>query len=439
MIRPIVIVGRGAEAADLALRRVLRFKECAGPVLILDWIGRGAPLLHRDNEGGLSKRPVAWCDLANRQRPSGVFGLRGSDRLHGLLMGILIRLRELTHASLRDESVAWAADVGVRLAEEGEVGLAAWQHALRRPEVKRWFPGVQTSADDREALARMLSWSLRFPGVYAVSEAPNRVALTAALEKIQTTWIEIPVEHFEPLEHKLVALLVEAALWDALWRGKGADPRHPEAAPTMLQLFPTSATPGLTERLTATASGVRHVAVFALATDRAPGAGLREWVDCGADIWVLGQRGLPVASLAPWLDEAARSRLSTLGPGDLWVRGAATGRAVVVKLRRQVPAIPMPWRFRLYAARRRRPVAVAQMAMAVEHGGRRAGSLYDRLCDKALLRAAGWLRVARAGRTRMAWMASPSRASRPASMLSSTRSSTIWSPGSIAPGPCAPS
>jgi group II intron reverse transcriptase/maturase len=395
VIRPIVILGKGPEAADLALHRVLRFKECAGPLLVLDWIGRGAPLLHGDNAGGISKRPVAWCDLANRQRPVGVFGLRASGALHGLLSGVLAQLRAPTHASLRDEALAWAADVGARLAEEGEVGLAAWHQTLRRPDVKRWFPSAQTSQDEREALARMLSWALRFPSVYTVSEAPNRVPLTTALQKMQTTWIEMPVEQFEPLEHRVVTLLVQAALWDGLWRSKATGPAGatPERVSTVLQLFPLATEPALTERLKGTASGARHLAVFALSADRAPGPALKDWIDAGADIWVIGQRGLPVAPLTPWLGDDARRRLSSLEGGDLWVRSGATGRAIVVKVRRSAPVIPVPWRFRLYAARRRRALAVTQIATAVDRAGRRAGNLYDRLCDKTLLRAA-WLRVA---------------------------------------------
>lgn len=80
-------------------------------------------------------------------------------------------------APFRDEALSWAADVGVRLAEEGDVGLAAWHHALRRPEVKRWFPSVRLRAEEREALPRALGWALRFPGVYTVSEGPNRLVL----------------------------------------------------------------------------------------------------------------------------------------------------------------------------------------------------------------------------------------------------------------------
>jgi hypothetical protein len=150
---------------------------------------------------------VVWCDLANRQRPVGLFGLRQSEALHDLLATILVRLRELSRSSLRDDALAWAAHVGARLATEGEVGLVAWFLALARPEVRRWFPEIRVSADEREGLARMLAWALRFPGVYGVSEAPNRVTLSEATEKVRTTWIEMPVEHFETVEHRIVALL----------------------------------------------------------------------------------------------------------------------------------------------------------------------------------------------------------------------------------------
>lgn len=343
MICPLVILGKAAEAADLALRRILRFKECPGPLLVLDWIGRGAPLLHRDNEGRLSKRPVTWCDLANRQRPAGLFGLQPSERLHALLTGFLGSLRELTRGPMRDEALTWTADVAVRLADEGVVGLAAWHQALRRPEVRRWFPAVKLAADERDGVARMLAWALRFPGVYAVSESPNRVALPVLAGRPQTTWIEIPVEHFEPLEHTLVVRLVEIALWDAVWRsGTAADPKRPETLPTILQLFPGPPAPGRVERLKATAGWARHVAVFALSQERPVSPALGAWIDVGADLWVLGAHDLAVAPLAPWFDEAERSRVASLGAGDLWARSGATRRAVVVKVRRAVPAIPAP-------------------------------------------------------------------------------------------------
>jgi group II intron reverse transcriptase/maturase/CRISPR-associated endonuclease Cas1 len=393
MTQPLVIAGKGPEAADLALRRVLRFKECRGPLVVLDWIGRGAPLLNPDNEGQLSKRPVTWCDLANRQRPTGLFGLRASDHLQQLLVAVLSELREAARVSLRDDIIAWAADVGVRLAEEGVVGLVAWHQALRRPEVRRWFPAMRVSIEDQEAVSRALAWALRFPAVYAVSEAPNHVSLVRALTGAQTTWLEIPVEHFEPAEHKLVTILVETALWDAIGQIAPPAPKDPVESPTILHLFPASATPGLVPALKATASSIRHVAVFSVATDRAPSTALKGWMESGADLWVVGSHGLSAGSLRSWISNEGVARVAKLRPRDVWVRSGVTGRAVVANVRRPSPAIPLPWRFRLYATRRRRASGIAQMSTAADRGARRTGRLYDRLCDKALLRSA-WLRVA---------------------------------------------
>jgi len=390
--RPIVIVGRAPEAVDVALRHVLRFKEVTGPLVIADWIGRGAPLLSGDNEGQLAKRPVTWCDLASRQRPTGVFALRASDRLHSALSAILHELREVARTPVKDDVLAWAADVGVRLADEGTIGLSAWYQALIRPDVRRWFPAAPVTADARDAVARLLGWALRFSGVYAVSEGPNRIDSSGMFRKTATTWIEMPFEHFEPIEYKLVALLVDIALKDAL-ASVSRDPKDADEIPTLLEIFPTYALPNLGEWLKASAGGTRHIAVFALATERPLGKAFGAWMEAGADLWVVGGARLRPAALAPWLDEATRRRLSGLHAGDLWARSGATTRAVVVKVRRPAPLIPLPWRFRLQSLRRRRPSAVAQMATALGRGGRRAGSLYDRLCDPTLLRAA-WLRVA---------------------------------------------
>jgi group II intron reverse transcriptase/maturase/CRISPR-associated endonuclease Cas1 len=250
-----------------------------------------------------------------------------------------------------------------------------------------------STEEDQEALSRVLTWALHFPAVFAVSEGPNHVSLARALTSAQTTWIEIPVEHFEPTEHKLVTVLVETALRDALWQITRPAPEDPETLPTILHLFPSSATPGLAQALKATASSTRHVGVFSAAADRSPSPALQGWMESGADLWVVGSHGLSADLLRSWISGDGVARVAKLKPGDLWVRSALTGQAVVAKVRRPTPAIPTPWRFRLFATRRRRSSGISQMSTAAERGSRRTGHLYDRLCDKALLRSA-WLRVA---------------------------------------------
>jgi group II intron reverse transcriptase/maturase len=174
--------------------------------------------------------------------------------------------------------------------------------------------------------------------------------------------------------------------------------RQPETALTVLQLFPTTAPPDLTDQFKATAEWVRHISVFQLFKDRAPSSAALKWVAGGADVWVVGEVGpLAPTAHAAWVSDGVElKRIATLRPGDLWARSGATGRAVVVKVKRPTPLIPLPWRFRLYAARRRGSIPARQMSTALDSlrisRGGQAG-LYQKLCDKALLRV-GWLRIA---------------------------------------------
>jgi len=398
MIRPLAILGPGADAGDMALRRVLRFKGSSGPLVVLDWIGRGAPLLHPDNEGKLSKRPVIWCDLANRQRPVSLFRLERSERLHDILSGLLEEWRMLTHAPLGDQAIAWASAVGIRLAAEGPIGLGALRRTLARPEVRRWFPTATPQGGELGRLVDLITWALRFPAIFALSEGPNHIVVHSLLRKAQTLWIEIPAEHFEEMEHRLVCSLVNAVLWDALWRVQAAaNPRRPETMPTVLHLFPSTASPDLPGRLKATAEWVRHVGIFQLTRDRPLSRGAAGWLAAGADVWVVGEVGeLLPAVHASWVpEENQRRRLATLRRGEVWTRCGVTGRTIVARVKGPAPAVPLPWRFRLYATRRRRPVPVRQMSTALD-GSRGSGlghtDLYQTLCDKSLLRAA-WSRV----------------------------------------------
>ena len=45
----LAIFGSGPHVADLVLRKVFKFEECSGPVVIMDYSGRGAMILNRGN------------------------------------------------------------------------------------------------------------------------------------------------------------------------------------------------------------------------------------------------------------------------------------------------------------------------------------------------------------------------------------------------------
>ena len=74
--RPLLILGRAANAADLALRRILHAKERGQTVVVADYQGSLAAMLSDRNKGNLQNGPMLWCDLANRRRPTSLFQIK---------------------------------------------------------------------------------------------------------------------------------------------------------------------------------------------------------------------------------------------------------------------------------------------------------------------------------------------------------------------------
>ena len=100
---------------------------------------------------------MVWCDLANRQRPVALFRLGRSDRFQDLLGGLLRGWRALARARLRDESLAWLADVAFKLSEHGLIGLGALYPTITRPEVRRCFAETTPSGEDFGRLVRLIA------------------------------------------------------------------------------------------------------------------------------------------------------------------------------------------------------------------------------------------------------------------------------------------
>jgi len=71
----LAVFGYAPKAADFVLRKVLKFRDCRGPVLIMDYRGRAAAVLDKTNMMNLNHRPVFWYDLADRLRPVHLFHL----------------------------------------------------------------------------------------------------------------------------------------------------------------------------------------------------------------------------------------------------------------------------------------------------------------------------------------------------------------------------
>jgi CRISPR-associated endonuclease Cas1 len=102
--------------------------------------------------GGVSKipfrRPVLWCDLADRQKPVALFQLRRSDHFCQIMLGVLWSLRAISGAAVGDATLSWAAEAGWQLSKDGAVGLRALLKTLASPSTRRWFLDTQADPAD---------------------------------------------------------------------------------------------------------------------------------------------------------------------------------------------------------------------------------------------------------------------------------------------------
>ncbi len=392
--RPLLVLGRPAIAAELALRRVLHAKEARQPLVIADYQGSLAPLLTKRNKGNLHKGPLLWCELANRRRPIALFQFRQSAGMTPALRTFLRTCANQLATPISESTIELVVGLAYRLADQGSIGLASLVHSLRRPEIANPLRRDQGVAEDLDRLVELIDWMLRFPGVWALSEGNNSVDLGHAITSNGTVWIEMPSTHFERLEHLVMSWMIDAALMAALIaKHDGSDDTNSrKPPPIVLHGFP-----GICPNALTTATGcAKHVGLFAFSANHPLPITAQAWLDADADCWIAGDIGeLPVGGKTNWLDDAEYKRIGSLEPGQVWVRAGVNGKAVTVQARSPEPTDSLAKTYRLLALRHLRHTPVKQFSTALTSAQTPAPQntdLYRKLCMRDTLYA-GWFRV----------------------------------------------
>jgi RNA-directed DNA polymerase len=395
----LAVLGRNSGAASLALRETLRFKTRSGSLLVQDAAGRGATILSPANKMGLERRRVVWVDLADRRRPVSFFQLRRSAHLRPLWARVLRSIRHISKSSIGDGTLDWAAEAAYALSSDGSVGLGALFRCLSSAETRRWFLETGNEPSDLGALLDMLAWALSFAAVYAISEGENRGNLLDALDRPSVVWIESPVEHFEPKEHLLVQVLVEAAIEEALRTMAYQSEQWTDTLKglTVLHLYPAAPVALSLEAWVRTHLGaVRHIGVHRLEPEVALPPLALSWVEQSECVWLAGPPGpMRPECHSKWLSGAEMTRVQELAKGELWVRSNVSGKAIVTRLRDWTAFPGLSAELRSRACRRRRISSLSQIAAAVKSLASPTQAhrdLYARLCEIESLRM-GWLRV----------------------------------------------
>ena len=390
---------RDSQAAAITLREALRFKARPGSLIVQDTTGRGAMILSPDNKMGMDRRRVVWVDLADRRRPVSLFQLARSGHFRTVWTQVLRGMKGIARADLSDGAINWAVEAAWALSADGLVGLGALFRSIASPEIRRWFLDTANEPSELNRILDMLAWALSFPAVHALSEGDNRGALLDALQRPSVVWLESATEHFEPKEHLLVQVLLEAALDDALrtMAARPAEWKEIMKGLTVLHLYPAiPVAMRVDEWVSGHLGAVRHVCVNRLDPERSLAPAALQWATNSEFVWVAGQPG-PVRAdrHAGWLSATETGRMAEMTSSELWVRSNRSGKAFVTRVRDPGFSPGLAEGLRRNAARRRRGTSVDQVAAAIKSLAGPAEAhrgLYARLCEVDTLRA-GWLRV----------------------------------------------
>ncbi len=397
----LAIFGNGPRAVELVLRRVLRYRDVAGPLLILDYVGRGAQAISRDASVNLGKREVLWIDLADWHRPAGLFSPTASPHFERLMAFALRGMRNLAHQEIKDECIDWAAGAAARLARDGAVGLGAVLRCLSSQPTRRWFLDTHPDSGDLGRMIDVVNQALKYPGVYSLSEGNNRIRLSESLRLPRNIWIEMPAEHFEAAEHVIAVHLVNCAVQDALL-GVEESMRavRPREKPFIIHMFPPTGVEPFPRWVLDTVDFARHVAVFHVDSGRMPSRSAVEWSRQAEQVWIMGgMTGLEPDVHVAWLDQRDIGILKGLKADSMLVRAGGQGGAsrIVAGIGAAEGEMPYAHVFRMKASKTRQTSPVKQFSTAAGvafDSGDRQGDLYKRLCNRDLLRW-GWARVNR--------------------------------------------
>ena len=392
--RPLLVLGRVTNVADLALRRILHARKRGQPLVVVDYQGHLASLLTERNKGNLHKGPLLWCDLANRRRPSAVFRFKQSPGMKPALRGFLMHCVHGLVVPVSAVTIDLAVEQAYRLAAHGSIGLATLVHSLKRPEALHALRRDRSAAAELDQLLELLDWLLRFPAVWSLSEGNNAVDVGHAIAQGTTVWLEMPQAHFERLEHQVVSWMIDAVLADAVScaHDHGPDGKEVRQPPIVMHGFPADCpAPFATD-----SARTKQIALFAFSAAHTLPTAAQNWLQTGADCWIVGEVGeIPANTKTEWLGEAGRIRLRDLQPGQVWVRSGANQQAVTALVRPPEANLSLASAYRRLAAKKLHLTPVKQFSSAFLSQTANApqnADLYGKLCTQQALYA-GWFRV----------------------------------------------
>lgn len=212
----VTVLSNTHNAIDVVFRKLFEHNTCPGTVLVLDYMGRGAAVLSESNKMSLLTKKIDWFDINDKRHTLRLFSLEDTPHAKSILERVFKHLLRIPDIAVKQETIAWLVNTSLRFISNGDLRLTTLLKLLTRNEIKKLYLHSDIDEEEIIKLQTLLTWSLRFPGVYAFSEGVNTIKLENYFSEKKVVWIESLYEHLEKNEHHLISGFVDIVAENAI-------------------------------------------------------------------------------------------------------------------------------------------------------------------------------------------------------------------------------
>lgn len=313
MITPVAVVGALPWAIPIALRHAL--KTTKGPIVVLDWSGRGYDSIDAIGQKMLDQRQRLLLNAADRRGPTRLWVPRA--RMRGGLGFVLRVIAKQLGVFLEEAIVESVASLVDQLSGPAVDDPVASLVTLCAPMTGSRLRAMGPRDAPLGLVLDRLRELLRYPAAFAAAHAgapldPSTFADGTVL------WVRLPRQAFEGAERFMVSALAYALALDARDRR--------EARPLIVEISTPHdpMTPNALFR-----GGI--IGAFCVSEDGSPEQPLRRWLESGVRLWVGPNTRIREDRWQPWLGETGAAEIGKLHATSMWVR-PPEGHAGVVRV-----------------------------------------------------------------------------------------------------------
>ena len=399
----VTVLGSTSSSIDIVFKKVFKYNVCPGTILILDYTGRGAVILSDSNKMSLLKKNIHWFDIDDRRHTTQLLRLNSSPHVKIILERLLRLIINSTQSAISDKTINWLINTAAKYSESGPINLVTLLRLLTIPEIKRLNIDMNTSEEEIATLQKLITWSLQFPSIYAVSDGINPASMEYFFSDKTVIWIEALSEHLENLEHQLVSGIIDIAVENSI---KNYFWNNPDSKLdfTIVHIYPHPKSfpeiPNWIKETSANYSNqyknIRHISIHNFRPDISIKKITEDWVKAAENIWVVGKvEPLNRNKHKNWLNDLEMNMIESLQRGKVWLKSNRTGKAIIASVNISDEALELSHQLRAISYRNKKHTSIIQMSTQINSlSSKKQGivGLYKKLSDKEFLRQ-GWYRV----------------------------------------------